>query len=237
MNNQLSRNEFKQYKKLLIKKYRTQMNKFIIEGHHLVEEALNAKLLDLIITSDPNIKTNFPNIKFCSYDDIVQLSTTKTPQNVIGICKLIKPSKIKDKVIVLNKINDPGNLGTLIRTAYAFGFSDVIVEGVDIYNPKVIRATQGAIFKINVFNTKNLETFLLENKEKGYQLIGSILDKTSIDYNFFVPKPKFMLILGNEAQGIETKIKNIIDDFVYIPIKFESLNVACAGAILMSKFK
>lgn len=235
--NLLSKNELTKYKKLLQKKYRNLYKEFIIEGYHLVEEAIKSKLVKLIITSNKKHNFNFNNIKITSYENIIKLSSTKNPQDIVAICSFITKKEEQKNILVLNNINDPGNLGTLIRTACAFDFSDVVVQGVDIYNPKTLRSSQGAIFKINVFNVNNLDEYLLDLKKKDYQLIGSLLDKEAKKCDEIKIKEKSVLILGNEANGIDNNIIQILDDKVYIPIKFESLNVAIAGGILMEKIK
>lgn len=235
----LTKNEFHFFKKLLQKKYRQEEQKFIIEGHHLVEEALKTNLVETIVISNPNdckIKINFNNIKVATTGQIEALSSTKNPQTIIAICKFIEAKKLNDQVLILNQINDPGNLGTLIRSACAFGFNDIIVQGVDIYNPKVLRASQGAIFNVNIFNIKDLTTYLLELKKQTYQIIGSLLNPQAINYKDLKVENKIALILGNEAQGIEADLINFLDHQVYIPIQFESLNVAAAGAILMATY-
>ena len=233
----LTKNEFHFFKKLLQKKYRQEEQKFIIEGYHLVEEALKTNLVETIITSDPKIKINFNNIKVATAGQIESLSSTKNPQNILAICKFIKAKKLNDQVLILNQINDPGNLGTLIRSARAFGFNDIVVQGVDIYNPKVLRSSQGAIFNVNIFNINNdLTNYLIELKNQSYQLIGSLLNPKAINYRDLKVKNKIALILGNEAQGIEQMYIPFLDHQVYIPIQFESLNVAAAGAILMATY-
>ena len=100
-----------------------------------------------------------------------KLSTTKNPQDVLALCQFPNQQAIKNQLLVLNQINDPGNLGTLIRTACAFCFSDVIVQGVDPYNSKTLRASQGAIFNINVVLVNDLKTFLTNLKKQNYFLI------------------------------------------------------------------
>lgn len=236
--NKLTKNELSNYKKLSQKKYRQANQKFIIEGEHLIEEALKCNgLLEMIITSDENFVLNNIKIKYCSYQDICKLSTTKTPQQYIGICNFIKSKELKnDFILALDNINDPGNLGTIIRTAYSFGVTEIIVEGVDIYNPKVLRASQGAIFNVNIYNEKNLYDKLILLKSKGYKVIGSLLEGAKDYNNVKIVNEKNILILGNEANGISNKIKKILDYKVYIPIKFDSLNVAVAAGILLSKY-
>lgn len=233
---QLSRSEFQNYKKLLQKKYREINQTFIIEGIHLVNEALKSNLVDVILTAEDHHHFDFQNVKKVRMSEIASLSSTKTPQNTIAICKFLKTKPIGNQILILNKINDPGNLGTLIRTAYAFGFNDIIVEGVDIYNPKVLRASQGAIFWANVFNVKKIREYLTNLKKQNYQIIGSLLDVEATDYHNLKLNKKIALVLGNEAQGIEKDLLEFLDAKVYIPIQFESLNVAAAGAILMAQY-
>lgn len=241
MNNKnfLSKNQLLKYKKLLNKKNIKIFQKFIVEGLHLIEESLKHKnLLDVIITSDYDYQNDKVKVLYTTYENISKLNSTKTPQKYLGICNILKFNQNinDDKVLILNKINDPGNLGTIIRTAYSFGIKDIIVEGVDIYNPKVLRSTQGAIFNVNIFNLKNLEDFIINLKQKKYKIIGSLL-KNSIDYNKLkINDKKIAIVLGNESKGIENKIIKLLDYKVYIPIKFESLNVAVACGILLSKY-
>ncbi len=240
MNNQLSKNEFLKFKKLQNKKYRNEFSEFIIEGKHLIDEALkNKNLIKLIITSNLDYKNSKVEVKYCSYNQICKLSTTTTPQDIIAICNFLNFdfNIDSDLILALDEINDPGNLGTLIRTAYSFGIKNVIVKGVDIYNPKVLRSSQGSIFKMNLLNTNNLKYELLNLKSKGYLLVGSLLDKSAISYEKLnLDNKKAVLILGNEANGISVDIKKILDEKIYIPIDFESLNVAIAGGILMAKY-
>ncbi len=239
MNNRLTKNELSSFKKLLQKKYRLEQKKFLIEGKHLIEEAIKNKNINLVITSDRDFIISDPKIeiKYCSYQDICSLSTTKTPQEYIGVCDFFSSEKVKNNsVIVLNKINDPGNLGTIIRTAHSFGIENIVVEGVDIYNPKVLRSTQGSIFNINIYNTNNLAQELIELKNNNFVLVGSLLEGAKDFNKVQIKENKIALILGNEANGIESKIIEMLDYKVYIPIKFESLNVAVAAGILISKY-
>ena len=238
MNKNITNNELSKYKKLLQKKYRYKYNEFIIEGKHLIDEASKYKgLLKKIITSDKYYKLNGFNVLYTTYDEICKLSTTKTPQAYIGICNFMEYKEDHSGMfLILDNINDPGNLGTLIRTGYSFGVKNIVVNGVDIYNPKVLRATQGSIFNTNIINVKNLEEYIVNLKNNDYKIIGSLL-KDAKNYNDIeINSSKFALILGNEAHGIRKNIIKLLDYKVYIPIKFESLNVAIAGGILLSKY-
>lgn len=238
-NNLLSKNQILHIKKLMQKKYRYQYQEFIIEGLHLIEEALkHPKIIKYIVTSDVNFQHKSVPVLITSYENICKLSTTKSPQPYIGICNFIQNNHLyeKDFILLLDNINDPGNLGTIIRTAHAFGVKDIILKGVDIYNPKIVRSTQGAIFNINIVNNVNMMETVTKLKNDGFKIIGSLL-KDSIDYNKVeIKDKKLVLILGNESHGINQDLINLLDYKVYIPIKFESLNVAIACGILLSKY-
>ena len=238
-NNLLSKNQILHIKKLMQKKYRYQYQEFIIEGLHLIEEALkHPKIIKYIVTSDVNFQHKNVPVLITSYENICKLSTTKSPQPYIGICNFIQNNHLyeKDFILLLDNINDPGNLGTIIRTAHAFGVKDIILKGVDIYNPKIVRSTQGAIFNINIVNNVNLIETVTKLKNDGFKIIGSLL-KDSIDYNKVeIKDKKLVLIFGNESHGINQDLINLLDYKVYIPIKFESLNVAIACGILLSKY-
>ena len=231
----LTKNEVIEYKKLLQKKYRYETGTYIIEGKHLVEEALKTNIVKTIISTEKLY--DFEETLFCRESEIGKLSTTSTPQNVIAICRMTKPKKLGNNVLFLNKINDPGNLGTLIRTAKAFGYDDVVFEGVDMYNPKVLRSAQGAIFSSNCFNVENSVNWIKEQKEKGYFIYGALLSKDSKPFNQVEKHERNIVVLGNEATGIEFPVEKLLDEKIYIPIKYESLNVAIAGGIILNYFK
>ena len=217
--------KIKEYTKLHLKKYRDKTGLFIVEGFHLVEEARKANIIVEVFSTDQN------QGEHVSLEVIKKLSATETPQPIVAICKKLKEKKLGNKTLVLNQIQDPGNVGTLIRTAAAFGWTDVVVQGVDIYSPKVIRSSQGAFFKINVVQAKDLSLISEHTK------VGALLDKHARQYNELKKINKIALILGNEGNGINEDVIRTLDYKVYIPIKFESLNVAQAGAILLNEYK
>lgn len=216
--------------KLLDKKFRDLNGLFIVEGLHLVQEAQQENLVQEIFSADESIRGTL-----VSRDIIKRLSTTETPQPVVAIVNKPQVSKeLGNKVLVLDNVQDPGNVGTLLRTAVAFGYTSVIVKGADVFSPKVVRASQGAIFKINIIQLKSIEKEIFNN---GI-VIGAMVDENAKNY-LEIPnsndKPLF-LVLGNEGNGISQEVQNMLNERVYIPIKFESLNVSAAGAILMSHF-
>ncbi|MGL5732807.1 MAG: TrmH family RNA methyltransferase, partial [Metamycoplasmataceae bacterium] len=177
----LTKNEIVEYKKLLQKKYRLEKGIYIIEGKHLVEEAIKAKVVQTIISTEKFF--DFEETLYCRESEIKKLSTTTTPQNIIAICKMTKPKDLGNNILFLNKINDPGNLGTLIRTAKAFGYDDIVIEGVDIYNPKVLRSAQGATFFTNCLNITDSVAWVKEQKQNGYWIYGALLNKDSQEFD------------------------------------------------------
>ncbi|UVD81487.1 RNA methyltransferase [Mycoplasma iguanae] len=233
MNNTLTNNKIKNYAKLKDKKYRNLWNLFIIEGQHLITEAQNSEIEILdILTSDPKMDGTLVNETI-----IKKISSSITPPKIIAICKKPLAKELKNKVILLDNLQDPGNVGNIIRNAKAFGFSDVIVSGVDIFNPKVIQASQGAIFQINCFNLKKSSEHFLQTKSANYQIIGSFLDLEAQQIDSLKVAEKHIIIFGNEGQGISKNLVNFIDKKIYIPIDFESLNVASAAAIILYKLR
>lgn len=231
----LTKNEIVEYKKLMDKKYRLEKQIYIIEGKHLVEEALKANIVVTIISTEKFF--DFDETLICRENEIKKLSTTVTPQNIIGICKMLKPKQLGSNILFLNKINDPGNLGTLIRTAKSFGYNDIVVEGVDLYNPKVLRASQGAFFSTNCFNISDSASWIKERKENGYKVYGTFVNKDSKIFDKVKISEKTIIVLGSEANGIEFSVEKLVDEKIYIPIKYESLNVAVAGGIILNYFK
>lgn len=235
----LSNDKIKRIAKLQDKKTRYQENLFLVEGYHLVEEANKIGLLQIVISTDITVLEKYDCEKLFVDEAIIKkLSTTQNPQNVLGVVKMYEKSFSKlSKYILLDGVNDPGNLGTIIRTSLALGIDNIYVcnNTVDIYNEKVIRATQGAIFKANIKKCQ-LEEAFKELKQNNINVVSSSLD-TDIDINSIKKLDKFCLVVGNEANGISVYSKNNSDYLVKIPMSnnIESLNVAIASAILLYK--
>ena len=216
--------------KLLIKlkqgKYRKSEKMFIVEGAHLVKEAMLAGVL--IEAYSINEQEGYIQV---SESVMKKITTTDTVVKEIGLCKFIEKSNITDKVLILDCVQDPGNMGTIMRSACAFGFNTIFVGtgSVDIYNEKVIRSSQGAIFKLN-FLFGNVVEFIkgLSHKVYGTNVVRGIpLDK-------IIKQDKIAVILGNEGNGISKEVDDLLLDNIYIPMNnTESLNVAIAGSIIM----
>lgn len=226
----LSNNEIKEINKLYLAKYRKEYQKFIVEGSHLVEEAKKAGVLLAAYS------LNDENYTLISEKSMKKICKTDTLVNCIGICKLLNKSKLSSHLLLLDAIQDPGNLGTLMRSAKAFGFDTIVLGNgtVDIYNDKVIRASQGAIFKLNFVNA-DLKTFI--NTNPDYFFYGTDV-KTGVEVEKVIKNSKIGLILGNEGRGMQEELKAITKANIYIPLEnTESLNVSVAGGILMYLLK
>ena len=225
----------KDWSKLKLKKYRDISKTFLIEGDHLINEAIKSGYLDILITTDKDF--NFDNKYNVTKDIINKLSSLKNSDNkYIGISRYIKTKDIEGNVLILDNIQDPGNLGTIIRSAIAFNFNNIIVSNntVDLYNDKVIRATEGLIYHINYIKG-NLKEEIKKLKELDYKIIGTKLNTTNNIKNY--KDSKLAIIIGNEGSGISNNILNLCDLFVTIGMdnKVESLNAAVAASILMSE--
>ena len=225
----------KEFKKLEQKKYRDLNNLFLIEGKHLIEEAYKTGYLQEIIVSeyeqyDLDIKTTIVSPKVINY-----LSSLENNDGIIGICRKLKNNEIGNNILLLDNIQDPGNLGTIIRSAVAFNINTIILGkgSVDLYNPKVLRSTQGLIFKINIIETDLLE-IIPKLKKDNYKIIGTDVNNGS-DLKEYSSIGKYALIMGNEGHGLSNEIKSLCDDYIYIKLnkECESLNVGIACSIIL----
>jgi TrmH family RNA methyltransferase len=233
----------KQWRKLHTKKEREATGTFIIEGLHLVEEALKTKemIKDLIVSEDVTLPVHWNvdqlNMILVTKEIMKAISDTETPQGVAAICEF-QSSHSADawkKILLVDSVQDPGNLGTIIRTADAAGIDGVILgEGtVDHYNSKVIRSSQGSIFHLPVVKG-NLDKWLQVYNEKQIPTYGTSL-QNGVSYREASPSEQFCLIIGNEGSGVNSDLlKNTVKN-LYIPIYggAESLNVAIATGILL----
>ncbi len=226
--------------KLKQKKYRDKEKKFIVEGYNIIEEAKD--YITLIITSSKDDENILPNVEhiLVPKEIIGKLSETVTPQGIIGICNYVTSREnFEGNVLVLDGLQDPGNIGTLIRTAICFDFNTIYItdNSCDIYNEKVLRATQGGIFKVNIIR-KNINDIIDDLKKKGYYIVGTSL-KNGIPLNDINFKNLNAIILGNEGNGVskETIERSNINAYIPINTSMESLNVAIAGGIIMNKVR
>lgn len=215
--------------KLTQKKYRDESATFLVFGEHAITEAEKSGNLIEIYTANKN-KTGI----LISEKLMIELSPLKSPTERLAIVKKPLEEEYSDKVLIIDGVQDPGNLGTLIRTAVGFNFKTIICsfDAADFYNEKTISATQGTLFYANLVK-KDLVVELKRLKELRYKLVSADVNKGK-NIRTIAKSDKIGVILGNEGKGIKQEIKDLTDEFVKIETSnIESLNVAVAGAIIM----
>ncbi|MGE9276642.1 MAG: RNA methyltransferase [Candidatus Phytoplasma pruni] len=231
--------KFKKLKKLALKKYRDLYQEFLVFGEHLVEEALKSGVVLELYT------TNTDQHEGVLMEDYLmrELNKNKVLYSQVAVCQMKKNVLQSDKILVLDDVQDPGNVGTLLRSASAFGFKHVFFsdKSVDFYNEKVIAATQGALF--NLFLERGDTVSFLNNlkKDNTYIFSSSVNEKT-IDLKElnqeFLQNKKRALVVGHEGSGISQEVKDFSSYFINIDTSsVESLNVNVAGSILMYLLK
>lgn len=231
----------KYLKKLSKKKYRDLYNEFLVEGRHLVIEAYKHNMLKEIILCDGEVTPFDVPYTVVSYEIMKKISEVETPQKIMGICKKIEDTTIGSRILLLDEIQDPGNMGTIIRSAVAFDIDTIILSKncVDLYNPKVVRSTQGMLFHIPIliYDFNELLPMLKELKIPIYA--------TRVEYGTDVStlkdeeKKRFALLMGNEGNGVHPEYLELSDKNLYIPMSngVESLNVAIATSILLYELR
>ncbi len=241
-----SNSRFKYLKSLLTKKARIKNCEYTVEGIKSVYDAINSQReISAIAVSEvfyKNSEFEYP----CGVDVIVidtpmfeQLCDTITPQGIIAVIKMKKTSgyqyKNDGEYVYCDNIQDPGNLGTIIRTAEAAGVDAVLLSPgcVDMYSPKVVRASMGSYFNIDIINDADIGV-LSDMKQNGFKIIGGALGENTIDYRMADYKAPVVVTVGNEANGISDEVLKLCD-CVKIPIcgKAESLNASVAAGILI----
>ena len=237
----LSKQQIKDINRLKQKKYRYQEGLFIVEGIKSIKEFLKSdhRLYELYSTIDL-FSTKDENCEIISEKDLARISSYKKPQVGLGIFRMMdepmpKPSELS---LVLSDINDPGNLGTLIRLCDWFGIRNIYCSKntVDHYNPKVVQASMGSLSRVKLFYT-DLKSLL---KKQELPVYGAVMDGESV-YEQRLPE-NALLVIGNEANGIADDLLPYMDQMISIPqftssYGTESLNAAMAGGILMSEFR
>lgn len=249
----ISKNDLKYYSSLLIKKYRMQEEKFLVEGLKIVEEGLNSNYNNEAVFVTPAFAESFPEVISViskKVNTVLELksiefqkiSDTKSPQGIAAVFDKKYPkrslSEIKDDILVLiDNVSDPGNLGTILRTCDWFGIYNVLLtnESVEYLNPKVIRSSMGSVFHLNIYDDV-FENDIIDLKSSGYKIISSDIKGKNV-FNFKLDS-KSILVFSNESTGPSDRIKELADNMISIPGRgrAESLNVSTAAAIIISKF-
>lgn len=223
----------KELVKLKDKKYRDNNNLFFIEGYDIVLEAYKNKLIKELYVLDGTVVDMDIPVTYVSYEVMKKISDMGSVSEYYGVCYKKEEIRIGNRIIMLDNIQDPGNLGTIIRSAVAFNFDTVVLskDTVDLYNPKVIRSTKGMLFNINII-VRDLEEFISELD--GYTVYGTdVVNGNNIKDEDVASKVG--LVIGNEGRGISDGVKKLCNKFIYIDMNnmCESLNASVAASILM----
>ena len=244
----------KHIKKLKDKKYRDQSNEYIIEGIKLVGEAIQEKanIKQIIICEDCEKAENISKELMyeiakheCTYvtNKIFKLiSEVQAPQGILAVVgKNNENKKInyeEEIIVALDDVQDPGNLGTILRTVDSIGVTQILVSKgtADVYNPKVVRSTMGAIFRIKIIECEDLAKALKEVQENGFKVVVSSLQTENSVYD--IKYKKKAIVIGNEANGVELHIQQMADEKIKIPMlgKTESLNASVATGIILYEY-
>lgn len=250
----MTNEELKYYVKLKQKKYRDECKEFLIEGIHLTEECIKSKyykknLIKVFIRNDfdDNILDKLKDVEIeqINTQGFNKLAETENSQGIIGVVQKQEnlPSQDSRIICAIENLSDPGNLGTIFRICWWFGVDNVLIsrDSVDIYNSKVIRASQGAFFNLIIKEKINLPEELLNYNKNNYEIIiTDLYTKNSLGNYKFDKEKGYVMVFGNEANGISSEIKNI-PQFTKIKIdsysKCESLNVASSAAIIFYEMK
>ncbi|MGB9664465.1 MAG: TrmH family RNA methyltransferase [Ignavibacteria bacterium] len=252
----ISTSHLKEISKLKLKKYRDETQTFIIETEKVLDEAINSdwKVKEIYLTKNnihlfhkySELKQR-DELKFfeLSENEFKKISNEVTPP---GVAALVEKKSFnfrslfslrKNLILLFEKISDPGNLGTILRTADWFGFQSIVLskESVEFTNPKVVRASMGSIFHLNIYDEVVLDEFLIQSKKAGYTIVGTTTNGKSIT-RFSIPE-KVVVIFGNESKGISQKILSECSEVISIPSigKAESLNLAISTSIILYELR
>ncbi|NRD76063.1 RNA methyltransferase [Bacillus sp. BRMEA1] len=240
--------QVKQWKKLLTKKERDRSGTFLVEGFHLVEEVLkqSEQVVEIIVSEKtglpPRLDAGSTPVIMVTEEISNSLSDTEAPQGIYAVCRKAAAETVLQEAktyLFIDAVQDPGNLGTMIRTADAAGMDAVIVGrgSVDIYNSKVLRSAQGSHFHLPIVNG-DLSEWTAKLAEKNIPVYGTALEGASV-YTEILSEDSFALIVGNEGNGVSNELLRKTTANLYIPIfgKSESLNVAVATGILLYYLK
>jgi TrmH family RNA methyltransferase len=230
--------------------FRRTVGLFVVEGSHLVQTALEqipSKVQSVLFAPDSdsselermalNAKVEIRGI---SQKNAEKISVTKTTQGVFAVVQMaLSTGETPREFVALDEIQDPGNVGTIIRTALWFGVTRIIAGAgtADCYSPKVTRATQGAIFGVTIEVTDDLAERLRDLSVEGYRILGASLSEGSTNIRRVLIDSKYVLVLGNEAQGLSPEVEDACDELVRIDRigRVESLNVGVSAGILLAK--
>ncbi len=248
----LSKNKIKFINSLNVKKYRKKEKAFVCEGRKIFEllAKSNYKIIEVFATSDfiEKYQKKYPHVTFSEIkeNELSKISYLSTAQQVLSIAQIPDNKELSNKIaqeltVFLDKIQNPGNLGTIIRICDWFGIKNIVCtpDSVDVYNPKVIQATMGSFLSVNVFYEET-ETFFANVKKLQLPVYGTFIEGENIYATDLLPTG--VVVFGNEANGISPEVAKHIDHKISIPDynthkSAESLNIAISTAIVCAEFK
>lgn len=250
----IPKSKLKDFSRILEKRHRQEAGQFLIEGVHLFEEFLSSGLTVDWIVVESDFESTHPKLYYvlqkrfpkevwtAAPSEFRRLCDTEHPQGIVASVHkpAVSPSRMDAPLMLaLDQISDPGNLGTILRSADWFGISDVYLgeSCVELHNPKVVRATMGSIFRLRCFEASPLKNVLLEMKQNGRRIVAASSADWATPLPWSLPGP-CTLVIGNESKGITADVAGLCDDFVRIRKvgRGESLNAAVAAAVLLYEF-
>lgn len=246
--------QIKYIKKLKDKKFRDETNEYIVEGIKLVKEAIeeNAKIKTIVICEDCEYTESMEqpllyeiakyNCIYVTKKIFISITDVVNPQGILAVVEkgdsIDKINYKEDIILALDGIQDPGNLGTILRTADSANLKQIILSAdcADPYNPKVVRSTMGAIFRMNIITSENLAKTLQMVKKHKFEIVATSLDTNKSVYD--IKFNKKVIVIGNEANGVSKEIQELADQKVIIPMlgKTESLNASVAASIVIYEY-
>ena len=233
----LDNEKVKYYCKLQKKKYRDINNEFVVEGEHLVLEAFKTGVLKEVLLEEGEVLPIDVEQIEVTKEVLKKISTLSSPPKMIGLCEKKIETTIGKRILVVDEIQDPGNLGTIIRSAVAFNIDTIVIgdNTVDVYSPKVIRSTQGMLFHVPIVFYSIDKLIPILKKLKIPVLATNVKYGEEVKNLTRDEKQAFALIVGNEGNGVNPKYLELSDKFIYIPMNdvVESLNVAIATSIIL----
>ena len=244
----------KHIKKLKDKKERDMSNEYVIEGIKLIQEAIqeNVNIKQIVVCDDCDKTESISKdlmYEIAKYDCIYvtkkifkYISEVQEPQGILAVIEKNNSDKDidynQDIIVALDDVQDPGNLGTILRTVDSIGLTQILVSKgtADSYNPKVVRSTMGAIFRIKIIECEDLEKTLKEIKKHKFKVVVTSLQTENTIYG--IKYNKKVIVIGNEAKGVEKNIQDLADEKIKIPMlgKTESLNASVATGIVLYEY-
>ena len=232
----VNNNKIKEFKKLNSKKYRDLNGLFLVDGEHLVTEAYNSGYLEELVLLEGSDFSLDISTSYVTLDVMKYISNLDSPNGIMGVCRKKDSVLSGNRIVILDDVQDPGNLGTIIRSSVAFNVDTLVLTSgcVDLYNPKVIRSTQGMMFKLNIIIVSDIDKFVNDLKNDNYIIYSTNVNGGN-SLKSIEKSSRFAIIMGNEGNGVRQSLMSLSDSYIYIDMNSscESLNVGVATSIIL----